>query len=126
MSPRQLNELANRLGRGKIVVCHGGADKMIPVQHADVLLQGLNGERPAEEDEARKQIWPDLGHGLLLEGAEALKRLIEDTIRKTEVNTLKLELDRVNSKNIDLPDSSNKNNSHEVGLHHQVIKSVDI
>jgi pimeloyl-ACP methyl ester carboxylesterase len=85
MSPRQLNELANRLGRGKIVVCHGGADKMVPVQHADVLLQGLNGESAAEEDEVRKQIWPDLGHGLLLEGAEALKRLIEDTIRKTEV-----------------------------------------
>lgn len=84
MSPRQLTELANRLGRGRIVVCHGEADKMISVQHADVLCQGLNGER-AEEDQVRKEIWPDLGHGLLLEGAEALRRLIQDTIQNTDV-----------------------------------------
>ena len=88
MSPGKLTELANRLGRGRIVVCHGEADKMIPVLHAEVLFQGLNNERgEGEVDEVRKQIWPDLGHGLLLEGAEALRRLVEETIRKTEAMT---------------------------------------
>lgn len=85
MSPTQLTELANRVGRGRIVVCHGEADQMIPVQHADVLFQGLNGEGGIEETKVRKEIWPDMGHGLLLEGTEGLRQLIEGTIQRTEL-----------------------------------------
>lgn len=44
-SPEQLRELADRVGRERIMVVHGTADRMVTFPHGEKLLECLGGEQ---------------------------------------------------------------------------------
>lgn len=79
-TPKQLQELAERVGRERIQVMHGTADNLITFPHAEILVQNLGGE----EAGITKHIFEGKGHYLLLEERKEFKRLMEGMIEKTE------------------------------------------
>ncbi|KAI9669240.1 MAG: hypothetical protein M1829_005117 [Trizodia sp. TS-e1964] len=79
-SPAQLKELAERVGRRRIQVAHGGMDRMIPPVHGEVLVEGLS----AADEEVRMTRFPRQGHVLLVEVCPEFNKLIEDFVAETE------------------------------------------
>lgn len=79
-SPEQLKEIGDRVGRDRILVLHGTADRMISVPHGYKLRQYLGGE----ESGLTAVIRDGIGHVPPLECTEWFHELIEERIRKGE------------------------------------------
>lgn len=79
-SPEQLREIGDRVGRERILVLHGTADRMISVPHGYKLRQYLGGE----DSGLTAVIRDDMGHAPPLECTEWFHELMEDRIRKGE------------------------------------------
>lgn len=75
-SPAQLRELADKVGRERILVMHGTGDAMITLPHGEKLIAGLE---PAES-----YIRPGMGHVLMLEDWKWHNETIAKLIDRTE------------------------------------------
>lgn len=80
-SREQLAAMADRVGRGRILVLHGTADRMISVPHGRKLIDFLGG---TEGTGLVGLIRPDMGHGPPFECTEWFHELIEERVRKGE------------------------------------------
>ncbi|KAK4892219.1 hypothetical protein LTR27_009228 [Elasticomyces elasticus] len=79
-SAAQLKQLADRIGRERILVLHGTADHMIDFIHGQMLLKELGGE----EQGITKSFHDGLGHVAPFEIRKQFKTIIADRIEKTE------------------------------------------
>lgn len=79
-SPEQLKEIGDKVGRDRILVLHGTADRMISVPHGYKLCEHLGGE----ESGLTAVIRDGTGHVPPLECTEWFHELMEERIRKGE------------------------------------------
>lgn len=79
-SVAQLRQIAEKIGKDRIQIMHGTIDNLITIQHADILYEGLGGEKAG----VTKTIFPGRGHYLPFEERAELKKLIEALVTKTE------------------------------------------
>ncbi|KAK5708534.1 hypothetical protein LTR17_020620 [Elasticomyces elasticus] len=79
-SAAQLKQLADGVGRERILVLHGTADHMIDFVHGQMLLKELGGE----EQGITKSFHDGLGHVAPFEIRKQFKTIIADRIEKTE------------------------------------------
>lgn len=79
-SPEQLKEIADRVGRDRILVIHGTTDNLITVPHGEVLAKELGGE----EMGVTKRIFQGRGHYIPIEDRAGFRKLVEGIIEKTE------------------------------------------
>lgn len=79
-SAKQLKQLADAVGRERIMVLHGTGDYMINFVHAKMLLAELGGE----ESGVTKSFHEGMGHVAPFEIRKEFKRIIVDRIEKTE------------------------------------------
>lgn len=83
-TPAQLKALADQVGRERIQVIHGTADRMLTSPHAEILRKELNaGAQPADGG-VRYTMFEGNGHVLLWEKRKEFTRLIEDLVRDAE------------------------------------------
>lgn len=82
-TPDQVAELADRVGRGRIMVVHGTEDRMITVPHGEVLVEELNAGGKSGEG-VRKEFVERLGHVMPIERREDFMRLVEEMVEKCE------------------------------------------
>ncbi|KAI7781105.1 alpha/beta hydrolase [Diaporthe eres] len=80
-SREQLGEMADKIGRDRILVLHGEADRMISVPHGRKLLEFLGGN---EGPGLMGIIRPDMGHVPPLERTAWFHELIEERVWKGE------------------------------------------
>ncbi|KAI9664102.1 MAG: hypothetical protein M1821_007593 [Bathelium mastoideum] len=78
-SPAQLKELAEEVGRERIMVMHGTDDHMITFPHGEVLLQDLGGE----EKGVTKAFYERKGHHLPAEERWDFNRRVQEMVEKT-------------------------------------------
>lgn len=71
---QQLKEIGDRVGRERIQVVHGGADRLITVAHGEVLAEGLG---------VHMKVVEGRGHALAIEEREGLGRLVTEMVEKT-------------------------------------------
>ncbi|KAI9827977.1 MAG: hypothetical protein M1826_006173 [Phylliscum demangeonii] len=94
-TPAQVRRLAARVGRRRILVVHGSADRMITVPHAHTLQRELDGEEElapgregtTDEDADEKiqcVVFEGKGHVLLWEMRSEFTALVEGLIARTE------------------------------------------
>ncbi|KAI1461999.1 alpha/beta-hydrolase [Annulohypoxylon moriforme] len=69
-SPEQLRDLADRVGRGRIMVMHGTADGMIPLSHGRTLIQYLMPEKALVVD--------GLGHAPIYQMTRWFNEVLEE------------------------------------------------
>lgn len=79
-SPAQLQQLADRVGRDRILVMHGTIDILITVAHAEALVDGLGGE----DRGVTRIMWEDKGHYLVLEETVKFRDAIVEMVSRTE------------------------------------------
>lgn len=79
-TPKQLQQMAERVGPERIQVLHGTIDNLITFPHAEILFRSLGGE----EAGITKHIFEGKGHYLPLEERKEFRRLMEGMIEKTE------------------------------------------
>lgn len=79
-TPEQLKEIADKVGRERILVIHGTTDNLITVPHGEVLAKELGGE----EMGVTKKIFEGRGHYIPIEDRPGFRMLIEGIIEKTE------------------------------------------
>jgi pimeloyl-ACP methyl ester carboxylesterase len=78
-SPSQLSALGDAVGRERIMVVHGGIDRMITFPHVNVLIQGLGGEGGG----ITIKLEPGQGHVLPVEMRKTFNGWVEELIAKT-------------------------------------------
>jgi predicted esterase len=79
-SAKQLKQMADKIGRDRILVYHGTADNMINFMHAEMLLKELGGEAGG----VTKSFHEGLGHIGPIERRQDFGKLIADRVEKTE------------------------------------------
>lgn len=79
-SASQLSSLGDQVGRERIMVIHGGVDKMITFPHVHVLIAGLGGE----DCGVTIKLEPGQGHVLPIEMRKTFNGWVEDLIAKVE------------------------------------------
>jgi pimeloyl-ACP methyl ester carboxylesterase len=79
-SPEQLASLSDQVGRERIMVIHGGIDRMITFPHVHVLIKGLGGE----DSDITIKLEPGQGHVLPIEMRKTFNGWVEDLIEKAE------------------------------------------
>jgi len=79
-SAEQLKELADAVGRDRILVLHGTGDHMIDFVHGKMLLAELGGE----ESGVTKSFHEGIGHVAPFEIRHEFRQIIADRIEKTE------------------------------------------
>ena len=79
-SPEQLKEIAERVGRDRILVMHGTTDNLITVPHGEILAKELGGE----EMGVTKRIFEGRGHYIPIEDRAEFRKLVEGIIEKAE------------------------------------------
>ena len=79
-SPEQVKEIADKVGRERILVIHGTVDNLITVPHGEVLAKELGGE----EMGVTKRIFEGRGHYVPIEERAEFRKLIEGIVEKTE------------------------------------------
>lgn len=79
-SPEQLREIADKVGRERILVVHGTTDNLITVPHGEVLARGLGGE----EMGVTMRMFEGRGHYVPIEERAEFRKLIEGIVEKTE------------------------------------------
>ncbi|MCJ1447895.1 MAG: hypothetical protein MMC23_008407 [Stictis urceolatum] len=77
-SPEQLKLLGDRVGRDRILVVHGTADKMLTVPHGYVLINELAG------DGLSSRIFEDSGHIIPFENRKEFKDMMSSFFERTE------------------------------------------
>lgn len=80
-SPEQLKEIGDKVGRDRIMVLHGTADRMITVPHGEKLIEWLQ--------PGTAIIKEGTGHGFILEEWRYHNQLIESMVEKCEALNLK-------------------------------------
>ena len=75
----QLNQLGDQVGRNRILVIHGTADKMITQPHGELLVKELGGE----EKGVTRCMVEGRGHGLQMEWRRDLTKLIAGFVENT-------------------------------------------
>ncbi|KAL8785135.1 MAG: hypothetical protein Q9213_003553 [Squamulea squamosa] len=78
-SPKQLQELADKVGRQRIQVVHGTLDNMITMPHGETLAKELG-----EEEGVTKIIVEGRGHVLHLEEQKLYQEVVQRMVEKTE------------------------------------------
>ncbi|EMD00863.1 hypothetical protein BAUCODRAFT_61070 [Baudoinia panamericana UAMH 10762] len=78
-SAEQLKQLADAVGRNRIMVFHGTGDHMIDFMHGELLLAELGGE----EGGVTKSFHEGLGHVPLFEIRHEFNRIIAERVEKT-------------------------------------------
>jgi acetyl esterase/lipase len=79
-TPTQLKELGDKIGRERIMVLHGGIDRMITFPHGEILLEGLGGK----DSGVTVHFEPGQGHVFLIEMRQQFREWLEELIGKTE------------------------------------------
>ena len=79
-SPKQLEELGNKVGRQRILVVHGPLDRMISPLHGELLFKELGGE----ENGVTMVVAEGKAHGLPMEWRRDLTRIIASFVEKTQ------------------------------------------
>ncbi|QDS73553.1 hypothetical protein FKW77_000582 [Venturia effusa] len=79
-TPEQLASLGDQVGRERIMVIHGGIDRMITFPHAHVLIQGLGGEGSG----MTIKLEPGQGHVIPIEMRQTFNGWVEELIEKAE------------------------------------------
>lgn len=79
-SAAQLKELADRVGRQRIMVLHGTEDRMITFPHGEVLLRELGGE----EGGVKKAFFEGQAHVVPIERRKDFNGLIEEMITRVK------------------------------------------
>ena len=79
-SAAQVKEMADKVGRERILVLHGTEDNLVTLPHAHVLLRELGGE----ERGVGKHIFEGKGHGLPMEERGRLREVIAEFVERTE------------------------------------------
>lgn len=79
-SPEQLQSLGDQVGRERIMVIHGGIDKMITFPHVHVLINGLGGE----DSGITVKLEPGQGHVIPIEMRKTFNGWVENLIEKVE------------------------------------------
>lgn len=83
-TPAQLRTLADQVGRERIQVIHGTADRMITAPHAEMLARELNAGAQKTGIQARCTFFEGIGHVIPWEKREEFTKLMEDLVRDTE------------------------------------------
>lgn len=78
-SAKQLDQIANNVGRSRIQVLHGTLDAMITVPHGEVLVRELGGEKKG----ITRVVFEDGSHGLPMEKRADVKSILSGFIEKT-------------------------------------------
>lgn len=79
-SAKQLKEMADKVGRERIMVVHGTIDQMITIPHGEVLVKELGGE----ERGVKRVICEGKGHALMMEERRAFTKMVGEFVEKTE------------------------------------------
>lgn len=79
-SPEQLASLGDQVGRERIMVIHGGIDKMVTFPHAHALIKGLGGE----DSGITIKLEPGQGHVIPIEMRKTFNGWVEDLVEKAE------------------------------------------
>ncbi|TID24524.1 putative alpha beta hydrolase protein [Venturia nashicola] len=79
-SPEQLASLGDQVGRERIMVVHGGVDRMITIPHVHVLINGLGGEGSG----IAIKLEPGQGHVLPIEMRKTFNGWVEELVDKAE------------------------------------------
>ena len=79
-SAKQIDEIANGIGRDRIQVIHGVIDPLITVPHGEVLVMELGGE----ERGITRMFFDDASHALIWEKQAEVNSAISRLIDKTE------------------------------------------
>ena len=79
-SPAQLKEIADKVGRERIMVIHGTQDQMITFPHAKFLLAGLGGEDAG----VTAHFVEGQGHVIPIEMRETFGKWLTELIEKSE------------------------------------------
>jgi len=77
-SAAQLKELADGVGRERIMLVHGTEDRMITFPHGQTLLRELGGE----EGGVTKHFEEGQGHVVPIEMREAFREWVEEMVEK--------------------------------------------
>jgi hypothetical protein len=80
-SPKQLAELGDKVGRERIMVLHGGIDKMVSFPHGEALLAGLGGK----ERGITVHFEPGQGHVIPIQMRQDFRGWVEELVEKTEM-----------------------------------------
>lgn len=83
-SAEQLRELADQVGRERIMVVHGTEDRMITYPHAQVLVEGLEGIGDQKKGEVEKHLIDGQGHCIPIEMRGEFKTWLEGLIARGE------------------------------------------
>jgi predicted esterase len=75
-----LRELGDKIGRDRIMVIHGGLDRMITFPHGKILLEGLGGEAGG----VTKRFEPGQAHVIPIEKRKEFREWIEELVQKAE------------------------------------------
>jgi predicted esterase len=79
-SPAQLAEIGDKIGRDRIMVVHGGLDRMITFPHGEELLEALGGEKSG----ITKKFEPGQGHVIPIEMRKEFGQWVEELVEKAE------------------------------------------
>lgn len=79
-SPEQLRLLADQIGRDRIMVVHGGKDRMISFANGEALLEGLGGEKSG----ITVKFDMDMGHVFPIERRTEFHAWVEELVQKAE------------------------------------------
>jgi pimeloyl-ACP methyl ester carboxylesterase len=74
-SAAQMKDLAERVGRSRVAVCHGTGDRMITYQHAELLKQELG-------EGIEWKVWEGSGHVLMWEEEEEWNAWVERFVKR--------------------------------------------
>jgi hypothetical protein len=84
-SPAQLKQIAERVGRRRIMCVHGSEDRMITFPHAGVLWEGLNGGTEEGDDGGvEKHFVMGQGHVIPVEMRKEFMGWLEGLIERAE------------------------------------------
>lgn len=82
-TPEEVAELAAKVGRGRILVCHGGGDQMIAVDLAKALVQQMNAGVAEGGDRVELVVYEGAGHVLAMEECGQVGKAIEKIVERT-------------------------------------------
>lgn len=83
-SAAQLEELAGRVGRRRIMVVHGTQDRMITFPHGETLVRELNAGGADEADVVREEFFEGQGHVIPIELRQEFGQLLTEQMELSE------------------------------------------
>ena len=79
-----MRKLAEAIGRERILVMHGEADKMMAMVHNEVLVRGLNAGVDEVGGKVENRIFVGVGHVVPLERRDDFRNLVLALVERTE------------------------------------------